>query len=89
MLCGTRVNMKSVTAAEAAALSAWSLLKATDRVGALVFNDAKVTHLETPPNAAMLNRVLESAAQLAGHDYLVVVISDFDGADDDTQRWLR
>jgi hypothetical protein len=36
----------------------------------------------------MLNRVLESAAQLAGHDYLVMAISDFDGADDDTRRCL-
>jgi len=115
MFFGTRVYMKSVTAAEAAALSAWRLLKATDRVGALVFNDTQVTHirphrsqatvmrileaivamngslqadLDTPPNSAMLNRVLESAAQLAGHDYLVMVISDFDGADDDTRRCL-
>jgi hypothetical protein len=37
----------------------------------------------------MLNHVLESTAQLAEHDYLVMVISDFDGADDDTRRWLR
>jgi uncharacterized protein (DUF58 family) len=114
MFFGTRVYMKSVTAAEAA-LSAWRLLKATDRVGALVFNDTQITHirphrslatvmrileaivamngalqanLDTPPNAAMLNRVLASAAQLAGHDYLVMVISDFDGADDDTRRYL-
>ena len=41
-----------------------------------------------PPNSAMLNRVLASAAQLAGHDYLVMVISDFDGADHDTRRYL-
>jgi uncharacterized protein (DUF58 family) len=115
MFFGTRVYMKSVTAAEVAALSAWRLLKATDRVGALVFNDTQVTHirphrsqaavmrileaivamngalqanLDTPPNSAMLNRVLESAVQLAGHDYLVMVISDFDGADDDTRRCL-
>jgi uncharacterized protein (DUF58 family) len=115
MFFGTRVSMKSVTAAEAAALSAWRLLKATDRVGALVFNDTQVTHirphrsqatvmrileaivamngtlqanLDTPPNSAMLNRVLESAVQLAGHDYLVMVISDFDGADDNTRRCL-
>ena len=45
-------------------------------------------NLDTSPNAAMLNRVLESAAQLAGHDYLVMAISDFDGADDDTRRCL-
>jgi uncharacterized protein (DUF58 family) len=41
MFFGTRVYMKSVTAAEVAALSAWRLLKATDRVGALVFNDTQ------------------------------------------------
>src|ERR1700754_2540097 len=32
-------NMKSVTAAEAAALAAWRVVDQKDRVGALVFND--------------------------------------------------
>ena len=54
----------------------------------VAMNGALQANLDTPPNAAMLNRVLASAAQLAGHDYLVMVISDFDGADDDTRRCL-
>jgi hypothetical protein len=36
----------------------------------------------------MLNRVLEKVYRLVGHDYLVGVISDFNGADEDTRRWL-
>jgi uncharacterized protein (DUF58 family) len=41
-----------------------------------------------PPDPAMLNRVLETTGRLAGHDYLVAVISDFEGADDDTRRLM-
>ena len=33
-------------------------------------------------NPAMLNEVLERALRLAKHDYLVTVISDFDGVDE-------
>jgi len=45
--------------------------------------------LATPPTTApsvTLNDGLEAAARRAVHDYLVVVISDLHGADDDTQR---
>jgi uncharacterized protein (DUF58 family) len=42
MFFGTRVNMKSVTAAEAAALAAWRVVSAGDRVGAVVFNDSEI-----------------------------------------------
>jgi uncharacterized protein (DUF58 family) len=38
------------------------------------------------PTPGTLNRVLGSAARIAAHDHLVVVISDFDGVDDDTRR---
>ena len=37
------------------------------------------------PKSGMLNEVLERALRLAKHDYLVTVISDFDGVDDDTR----
>jgi len=40
-------------------------------------------------NYAQLNRALEGALNLAGHDHLVCVISDFVGADNDTLRLLR
>jgi uncharacterized protein (DUF58 family) len=115
MFFGSRVNMKSVTAAEAAALGAWRILGQGDRVGALVFNDTQIVEirphrsrtnvmriLETvvemnralradqaaPPAPGMLNRVLEAVGRLAGHDYLIAVISDFEGADDHTRRLM-
>ncbi len=36
------------------------------------------------PNPAMLNRALDQARRLALHDAVVVIISDFDGIDDET-----
>lgn len=42
MFFGTQVNMKSVTAAEAAALACWRTVGQGDRAGALVFNDADI-----------------------------------------------
>ena len=39
MFFGSRLNMKSVTAAEAAAVAAWRILDAGDRVGGIVFGD--------------------------------------------------
>lgn len=38
------------------------------------------------PDPGMLNRVLEGVARTAGHDYLVAILSDFDGADEETTR---
>ena len=116
MFFGSRVYMKSVVAARIAALSAWRVLDAGDRVGALVFDDSDI--VETRPQRSrntvmrilrtivdangrlsvvaatrggiqMLNEALEKASRLAGHDYLVVVISDFHGADDTTLRHLQ
>jgi uncharacterized protein (DUF58 family) len=37
------------------------------------------------PEPAMLNRALEKAQHLAKHDYLVAIVSDFDGADEETR----
>src|SRR4051812_25450138 len=42
MFFGTRLAMKSVTAAETAAIAAWRILGAGDRVGAVVFNDSDI-----------------------------------------------
>jgi uncharacterized protein (DUF58 family) len=113
MFYGTQLNLKSVTAAEAAALSAWRVLKGGDRIGAVVFDDTEFVALrphrsrgqvmrileaivgknqalraESPvtPAPAMLNRALEQACALAGHDHAVLLASDFDGADDETRR---
>lgn len=115
MFYGSRLNMKSVTAAEAAAIAAFRVLDAGDRIGGIVFNetaqkefsprrsrrnlfgflDAVVEmngalHADNPATAepGNLNKVLKSVARIAGHDHLVLVLSDFDGIDDATEKHL-
>jgi uncharacterized protein (DUF58 family) len=112
MFFGSRRAMKSVTAAEVAALGAWRVLNARDRVGGIVFNEAEIVDISphrsqtqvmrmlhevvrlnhalaekaAPTGAVTLNHALEAALRRAKHDHLVVLISDFDGADEETQR---
>ena len=113
MFFGSQVAMKSVTAAEVAAMGAWRALSVGDRVGALVFNDSDIREipphrsrqqvmqiLETvvemnhalrvdeniQPHPTMLNRVLEKVLHVAKHDYLVGIISDFSGSDEETRN---
>lgn len=112
MFFGSRHAMKSVTAAQAAAIGAWRILGAGDRVGGIVFNDQDLVEIRprrsrstvlqilgalTAQNQAlgigrgivpapgMLNHALDRVRRLALHDALVVVVSDFDGADDATR----
>lgn len=63
MFFGSVKNMKSVTAAEAAALTAWRVLAQKDRIGALVFNDSKLSEIRPRRSRAtamqILNAVLE------------------------------
>ena len=113
MFFGTRVAMKSVTAAQVAAAGALRVTGQGDRVGAVVFDDVdevsirphrskqtvlRILHAlvennralradsDMKPDAGMLNRVLEGVSSTVTHDYLVVLISDFDGADQETTR---
>ena len=112
MFFGSRRAMKSVTAAELAALGAWRVLRTGDRVGGIVFNEAEIVDLrphrsqtqvlrllhevarlnqalaakEPASGAITLNHALEAALRRANHDHLVVLISDFDGADEESQR---
>ncbi len=113
MFFGSQAAMKSVTAAEVAAMGAWRTFSVGDRVGALVFNDREAHEIpphrsrqrvmqilktvvemnhalrvdgDIEPNPAMLNRVLERVLHLAKHDYLVGIISDFSGADEETKN---
>jgi uncharacterized protein (DUF58 family) len=113
MFFGTRLNLKSVTAAEAAALGAWRVFRGGDRVGAVVFDDAEVVAMrphrsrgqvlrileaiasknralraESPaaPGPTLLNQALAQALALVGHDCMVAIASDFDGADGETRR---
>ncbi len=113
MFFGSKLNMKSVSAAEAAAIAAFRILGAGDRVGGVVFDDEEqvefkprrsrravyalletVSRLNVGLHAdrdvrnepGKLNSVLHSAARLAHHDHLIIVLSDFAGIDDDTRR---
>lgn len=113
MFFGTRDRMKSVTAAELAALGAWRSLDVGDRVGLVVFNDTDVIDIKPQrsqktvmsilravlrmnqelrigsgitPGPERLNEALSKAVRLAPHDVLVVLISDFFGADERTER---
>lgn len=104
--------MKSVSAAECAALAAWRVLQAGDRVGGIIFNEreivkirphrsqAKVLRLlhetvrfnrllktqESMDGSITLNDALECADRIASHDYLVVVISDLNGINEQTEK---
>jgi uncharacterized protein (DUF58 family) len=116
MFFGSQSKMKSVIAAELAALSAWRVLSVGDRVGSLVFNDTEI--IETRPhrsrktvmqvlhnvlrlnhrlsaeytdtqNDSQLNRVLKETERLSGHDYLVVIISDLSGWNEETVKRIK
>ncbi len=113
MFFGSTRAMKSVTAAEAAALGAWRVFHTGDRVGAIVFDDHDIVEIaphrsrgrvmqilqavveknhalradaDLKPNAAMLNRAIGRALQVAKHDYLVCFITDFFGDDAESVR---
>ena len=112
MFFGSQRSMKSVTAAEAAAISTWRVLGAGDRVGAIVFDDRGLTEFRPRRSRAtvlqilsaivasnrslgvgrglsaspsMLNKAIQQAQRRALHDAVVIIISDFDGADDETR----
>lgn len=115
MFFGTRRAMKSVIAAEWAALASWMVLRAGDRVGAVVFNDRRIERIRPhrsrarvgailgaiaamnaelsadsqPGGDGQLDQALQGALQLAAHDHLVCVVSDFAGAGERTESLLR
>ena len=113
MFFGTRQRLKSVTAAELAALGAWRAVDVGDRVGAVVLNDEDIAMVRpqrsqatvmrilrsvvdmnhqlradsgVKPSPGMLNEALRRAVQLCPHDVLVVLISDAEGVDAETER---
>ena len=115
MFFGSQVSMKSVTAAEVAALTAWRALRQGDRIGAFLFNEdtieqiaakrSRVTvirilerlsalnhqlraDLPLHPKPTRLNTVLEQVARVCRHDALILIASDFDGADEQTRDRL-
>lgn len=51
MFFGSRKKMKSVVAAEVAAITAWRVLAVGDRIGAILFNDSETVHVRPTRNA--------------------------------------
>jgi uncharacterized protein (DUF58 family) len=66
MFFGTRVQMKSVAAAELAALLAWHVVGAGDRVGAVVFDDVRTVEIEPHRSRRAVLRVLEALVERNG-----------------------
>lgn len=62
MFFGSQKRMKSVTAAEAAALAAWRVLEQQDEVGALVFNDTDIVEVRPHRSQSAVMRILGAVA---------------------------
>ena len=115
MFFGSKDRMKSVVAAEVAAISAWRVLSVGDRVGALVFNDSEISVIpphrsrervmqilkqvvdknhalnadpDLKPDVGKLNEALKQVSHLARHDCLVCLITDGDGINLETRRYI-
>ena len=115
MFFGTQVYLKSVIAAQLAALGSWRVLDVGDRVGGIVFNDSAIDYVTpkrdrrsiqrylsfiadmnhllkaekaTASEGSQLDEALKRANELVTHDFLVVVISDFQNANKETRRQL-
>jgi uncharacterized protein (DUF58 family) len=58
MFFGSRERTKSVTAAEAAALAAWRVLGAGDRVGAMIFDDHDIVTVRPQRSRDQVMRIL-------------------------------
>jgi len=116
MFFGSQHQMKSVAAAELAALTAWRVLGVGDRIGALLFNDhehhlfrparssrAVMGWLETlvkmnhelvadaqwQPQQSALGAALKALAPRLSHDGLVIIVSDFEGWDEDCAQRIK
>lgn len=114
MFFGSVLNMKSVTAAEAAAIAAFRIRTQGDRVGGVVFNDSGQRSIlpsrggdsltafiamlsdfnqqlaaDVPAQTkSSLNQVLGEVSQIAHHNHLIIIFSDFEGVDETTKRRL-
>ncbi|MBY8977157.1 DUF58 domain-containing protein [Rhodobacteraceae bacterium NNCM2] len=71
MFFGTRLNMKSVTAAEAAALAAFRILDQGDRIGGIVFGDEMIAEIRPQRSRRAMNQLhtaIANAQNLLGAD---------------------
>jgi len=60
MFFGSRVKLKSVVAAEAAAIAAWRTLAVKDRIGAVIFGDTDQTVIRPQRSRATVLRILQA-----------------------------
>lgn len=63
MFFGSVRTMKSVTAAETAALAAWRVLAQQDRIGALIFNDTAVEEIRPRRSQGAVMRILHEVME--------------------------
>lgn len=63
MFFGSRRALKSVIAAEFAALGAWMSFRAADRVGAVVFNDTDIDHIKPHRSRNRLHQIFGTIAR--------------------------
>lgn len=63
MFFGSQLNMKAVTAAEAAALAAYRILDQGDRVGGIVFGDEALAEIRPERSRRALERFLTALAE--------------------------
>jgi len=80
MFFGSRVRMKSVVAADIAALAAWRVLSAGDRIGAIVFNDEKI-RITRPQRSRKTAMQLLHQVVAFNHE----LRADYSGVQNDTQ----
>ena len=60
MFFGSRLSMKSVTAAQAAAIGAWRVLGVGDRIGAIVFNDSDLVEIKARRSRTTVLQILSA-----------------------------
>ena len=115
MFFGSQVYMKSVVAAEAAAVAAQRVLAQGDRIGGFVFGDEVIAEHRPqrravalhrflgsitkangllnadlrPQSSIALNDILQKASRIAGSNALVLVFSDFDGLNAQSESLIR
>jgi uncharacterized protein (DUF58 family) len=63
MFFGSRSRMKSVVAAEAAAIAAWRVLSQGDRVGALVYDDSDIRVIPPHRSAERVAQILKCVVE--------------------------
>lgn len=112
MFFGSRRTTKATVAVEAAAMGAWRVLDAKDRVGGIVFGDDELVQIRPQRSrgtvlrlcsemvrmnrklsadskemdGGLFNEALRRALRMAAHDYLVVLVTDYGGSNEESRR---